>query len=426
MFIFLSMQGNTLRADLSWRFGVVAWVCLAVFWESPRLLAQAGPSQTSDGAALSTYSTLVQVPALVRSKDGRLVFTLTADDFKLTDDGVPQKLNLEQDTGGEPLALVVVIETGGAGAREFNKYDSLVPGLGPMLGSIVGNVPHRVAVVTFDSQPALLQDFTPEIDVAADAIDSLRPDCKRQHHLEHCGSPLAIHDVPLGDNGAAILDSLAFSVDLLRKQPVGYRRAILLISETLDRGSHTTLEEALRAVSDTNTAIYSVGYSTGKSEAAHYAARELPTQPGKPHGNLLSLENHHPNPPGGCMAKDPDPDPDASQNKAVRLYDCMTQLAPQLALAKMAAIVATDGLKQNVPETVAHLTGGEYFNLTTPKNLERDLATISNHIPNRYVLSFQPQSPHAGLHTLSLKLPDYSGVAITARGSYWADAAATK
>ena len=36
-------------------------------------------------------------------------------------------------TGGEPLALVVVIETGGAGAREFNKYDSLVPGLGPML-----------------------------------------------------------------------------------------------------------------------------------------------------------------------------------------------------------------------------------------------------------------------------------------------------
>jgi hypothetical protein len=64
------------------------------------------------------------------------------------------------------------------------------------------------------------------------------------------------------------------------------------------------------------------------------------------------------------MGKDPDPDPDASQNKAVQLYDCMTQLAPPLALAKIAAIMASDGLKRNVPETVAHLTGGEYFNLT--------------------------------------------------------------
>ena len=63
---------------------------------------------------------------------------------------------------------------------------------------------------------------------------------------------------------------------------------------------------------------------------------------------------------------------------------------------------ATDGLRRNIPETVAHLTGGEYFKLTNPANLERDLATISNHIPNRYVLSFQPQSPHPGLHAVTL------------------------
>ncbi|WP_216843122.1 hypothetical protein [Granulicella sp. S190] len=115
------------------RFGVLAWMCVAISGKALLSLAQAVAPQGPE-AALSTYSTLVQVPALVRSKDGRLVFTLTADDFKLTDDGVPQKLNLEQDTGGEPLALVVVIETGGAGAREFNKSDTLVPGLGPMLG----------------------------------------------------------------------------------------------------------------------------------------------------------------------------------------------------------------------------------------------------------------------------------------------------
>ncbi|WP_260706324.1 vWA domain-containing protein [Edaphobacter flagellatus] len=290
-----------------------------------------------------------------------------------------------------------------------------------MLESIVGNVPHKVAVVAFDSQPTLLENFTPSLDRAATAIASLTPDCTRQHHLDNCASPLAVRNVPLGDNGAAILDSIAFSVDLLRKQPIEYRRAILLISETLDRGSHTSLDDALRAISDTNTTIYSIGFSTAKSEAAHYAARTLPTQPGGRGG----MENHHPNPPHGCMGKDPDPDPDASTNKAVQAYDCATQLLPPLALAKMAAILATDGLKRNIPETVASLTGGEYFKLTNAKSLERDLATISNHIPNRYILSFQPQSPHPGLHAIGLQLKDYPQLQLTARTSYWAETTTT-
>ena len=384
----------------------------------PLFAQTATPSsqETPQASLLSTRSTLVLAPALVRNRTGDLVFTLTANDFVLTDDGVPQKLTLEQDSGGGPLALVVVIEIGGAGAREFNQFSSIAPPLAPMLASIVGNVPYKVAVVAFDSQPTLLQSFTANLDSAADVIADLTPGCSRQHHLDNCASPLAIHNLALGDNGAAILDALAFSVDLLRNQPPQYRRAVLLISETLDRGSHLTLEDALRAISDTNTVIYSIGYSTGKSEAAHYAARELPTQPGG-----LWMENHHPNPPNGCMGKDPDPDPDATHNKAIQAYDCLTQLVPPLALAKMAAIAATDGLKRNVPETVAHLTGGEYFKLTDARTLDRSLATISNHIPNRYILSFQPQSPHPGLHVIGLSLPDYSKLTVTARTSYWVD-----
>lgn len=379
-------------------------------------LSQAQTPVPARQSTLSARSTLVLVPALIRKKSGELVYTLSAEDFSPTDDGVPQKLILEKDTGGEPLALVVVLEIGGAGAREFNKFASIAPPMSPMLESIIGNVPHKVAVVTFDSQPALLQDFTTDIDTAASALETLAPGCTRQHHLENCASPLAVHNVPLGDNGAAILDSIGFAVDLLRKQPLEYRCAILLISETSDRGSHTSIDDAIRAVSDTNTTIYSIGFSTGKSEAAHYASRELPTQPG-----ALWMENHHPNPPHGCMGKDPNPDPDATHNKAIQAYDCATQLLPPLALAKMAAILAADGLKRNVPETVANLTGGEYFKLTNTKNLEHDLATISNHIPNRYILSFQPQSPHTGLHALDLQLKSYPDLRITARSGYWAD-----
>jgi VWFA-related protein len=359
--------------------------CLAIMIAPPGH-GQAAPGQPS---VFTTQAPLVIVPALVRTKAGDLLFTLTANDFELTDDGVPQELTLEEDTGGEPLALVVVVETGGAGARELEKLGHL----GPMLTSVVGGVPHKLAVVAFDGRPSLVENFTTSIDAAASAIVALKQ----------------------GDNDAAILDSLGFAVDLLRDQPPEYRRAILLVSETLDRGSSLTMEDAIHALSDTNTAIYSIGFSTAKSEAAHYASRELPT---KQQG--WGFVNKYPNPPHGCMGKDPEPDPDGTHHKLAQAYDCMGQLAPPLLLAKTVAIATTDGLRRNVPETVAHLTGGEYFKLTDEKSLDRSLLTIANHVPNRYVLSFQPQAPHPGFHVIALRAPGYADLEVTARKSYWA------
>jgi hypothetical protein len=96
-------------------------------------------------------------------------------------------------------------------------------------------------------------------------------------------------------------------------------------------------------------------------------------------------------------------------------------LAPPLRLATIAYVVARDSLQKNVPETVARLTGGEFFKLTSAKSLGRDLQTISNHIPNRYVLSFQPQSPHPGFHAIALTVPHYAHLEVSARNGYWAD-----
>jgi VWFA-related protein len=381
------------------RHAALALTC--ILWAIPATLsdaqspAQAESAPTSGADAISTpaaqastltaRSTLVLVPALVRNKAHALVFTLKADDFALTDDGVPQKLTMEQDTGGEPLALVIDIEGGGAGVDELDKYRALAP----MLSSVVGGVPHKIAVVGFDSSPVLVEDFTPDNDRAAHAINALIADDS-------------------GDKGAAILDSLGFSLDLLGKQPTGYRRAILLVSETNDHGSKLRLDEALREISDTNTAIYSIGFSSGMDELKN--------------GSANALGSSTPGPAHGCMSRDPnDPTVDLSKSPAEQAYGCLELLAPPLALAKAAVIAIFEGLQKNIPETVARLTGGEYFKLGSEKNLERDLATISNHIPNRYILSFQPQSPHPGLHAITLRLPNYADLAVTARGSYWAD-----
>jgi len=139
----------------------------------------------------------------------------------------------------------------------------------------------------------------------------------------------------------------------------------------------------------------------------------------EPGGGMEIGSNAHPGPPHGCMGKDPDPE--ATKNKAMQAFDCLGLLAPPLALAKMEAIRISDGLQKNVPETVAQVTGGEYFKFENNRSLVRGMLTISNDVPNRYVLSFQPVAPHAGFHAVELKLKDAKGLSLTARTGYWVD-----
>ncbi len=337
---------------------------------------------------LRVRSNLVLVPALVKTKAGEIVFSLTAEDFLLSDNGVPQRLQMESDIIAQPIALVVIVQTGGHGASHLDNYSNL----GAVLDAIIGDVPHHVAVVSFDSVPHLAQDFSTSTDVAAETIANLQA----------------------GDPGAAILDGLNFGIHLLHGQPATYRRAVLLFSETLDGGSQTSFEDALRAVDDTNTAIYSFAFSSSRSDLKHQAAK-LPRPGGTPYSDT-------PYPKGGCMSRDPDADPDAHGKRNVQALDCASDLFPPLRLPRLVFLAARDGFKRNVPESVAELTGGEYFAFKDASTLSRHLVAISNDAPNYYVLSFHPQSPDPGLHALDVKLKNRPELQLKVRNAYWVDA----
>ncbi len=353
--------------------------------------AQSKQTQLPDSQVptLSLRSNLVLVPVLVKTKAAKVVFSLTAEDFILTDNGVPQSVRIEEGALGQPLALAVIVQTGGQGAAHLHDYRNL----GAILDAVIGGVPHRVAVIAFDSKPRIEQDFTAETDAATEAMAALQD----------------------GDTGAAILDALDFGIRLLGAQPPSYRRAVLLFSETADNGSQTGLEDAVRAVEETNTAIYSFGFSTTGAAVKHQASK-LPAPGGTPYSGK-------PYQPGGCMSKDPKADPDAHGNRGAQALDCAGDLLPPLRLARMAFLAAKDGLKRNVPKSVAELTGGEYFAFKDEKTLAQHLITISNDVPNYYFLSFRPQSPHPGFHALALKVKNKSAYEINARKGYWIETA---
>jgi VWFA-related protein len=345
------------------------------------------PGASAQSATLTVKSNLVLVPALVKTRAGDRVYSLTANDFSLTDNGLPQTLHIEEDADREPLALAVVIQTGGRAATHLKDYQNLEP----LLDAVIGNVPHTLAVIRFDSRPVLEQDFTESTKDAAESIANLEP----------------------GEDGVAILDAIEFGIERLKALPPRYRRTILLISETFDKSSQTSLEDAVRAIGDTNTTIYSFAFSSARSQIAHHAEK-IP----KPGGTQYSST---PYAPGGCMSRAPDADPDAHGNRAIQAWDCAGDLLPPLRIAELALIAAKADLQRNVPETVARLTGGEYFNFKDGKSLDSRLVSIMNDVPNHYVLSFRPTSPTPGPHTLRLKVTSQPELIIEARTAYWID-----
>jgi VWFA-related protein len=340
---------------------------------------QEEPVQTT----LTVRSNLVLVPALVKTKKGDVVFSLTADDFSLTDDGVPQHLTIDPDTDSQPLALVICVETGGAGATHIEDYDHL----DSILTSLIGGVDHRVAVVGFDSAPHLLLPFTPDTSSASLKLSSMKK----------------------GDPGAAILDGVAFAVAQLRNQPPTFRRAILLISETIDQGSTTSLGDALRLISDTNTTLYSFGFSTTKAALAK----------NRPGMQAFGYDRpNEPGPPHGCFSRD-GADAEYDGHYSRQVFDCLALLAPPLRLAQMGYLTARNGLRTNTAATLAELTGGEFFHYSNAKELREGLISVSHDVLQYYVLSYRPTSPTPGPHVLHLEIKDRPQLTLKSRTHYW-------
>ena len=347
--------------------------------------ARAQQVDTEQTATLSVRSNVVLVPALVKTKQGAVVFDLTAANFFLTDNGIPQQLTLDTDTDSEPLALAICVETGGAGANHIEDYDHL----DAILGALIGGVEHRVAVIGFDKSPHLLVPFTPETAMASLKLSSLKK----------------------GDSGAAILDGVAFAVAQLRTQPARFRRAILLFSETIDQGSTTSLGEALRLISDTNTTLYSFGFSSTKAALAKNA-------PG-----IQVLGYDHPNEPGpahGCFSRE-GADAEYEGHYSSQVLDCLSLLAPPLRLAQMAYLTGRNGLRTNTAASLAQLTGGEFFRYSNAKDLRQGLIAVSHDVLQYYVLSFRPTPPTPGPHALQVEIKDHPQLTLKSRTEYWVD-----
>lgn len=306
----------------------------------------AAPQETT----LRSQSTLVLLPTLVKDAQGGIVYGLQAKDFIVEDDGVEQAARLEEAPERQSVSLVVAIQRGRRAVYEFPR----IQGLKSMLDPLFALGTARVAIVEFDSQVELTRNFSRSEDRIDADLSGLQP----------------------GDDGAAILDAIDYSVGLLKKEPEDRLRVLLLISETRDHGSRMKIEDIVTAIGQSNTVMYALAFSPGLS-------------------NIL--------------------DTGRGVNKN-------TEMHPQLDLLDLAYRTA-QAMRKNVPNTIAQMTGGEYELFATRKKFELRMNDFTNHLHNRYLLSIAPTTPHAGLHQLRVRLKNGRDNTVLARTSYWAEGA---
>jgi VWFA-related protein len=202
------------------------------------------PSANNGAPTLRVTANEVLVPTLVEKAGGGIVYGLKPEDFVLEDNGVPQKIRVQEEMDTAPVALVVAVEEGGVSVLEFDK----VAKLGPLLDLFLSDGKGQAALVGFDSKPHLIHDFTRTSEELNEALKAMEP----------------------GNGGDAILDTVSYAVDLLQSQPKEYRRVLLLISEERDHGSkHTKPEQLVRKIGGSDVLVLSVSFSPARAELLH-------------------------------------------------------------------------------------------------------------------------------------------------------------
>jgi VWFA-related protein len=305
---------------------------------------------------------VVQVPVSVTGKGGRNIQGLTARDFKLLDDGVQREITLDTfDTGVAPISLVVAIQSTGISTPALTK----IRRIGGMIEPLVIGSKGAAAIVTFDEEVNWLQDFTADSATIQDAVKNVTPNSGMQ---------------------ARMLDAIVAAADHMRQRKG--RKVLLLISESRDRGSKTSFQDAMEVVQRDGIEIF----------AAHYSAYSTAFA-SKPEDQPALHDAPAPRSDG------PDGPP------TTNILGIFTELAR---LGKINAV-----------QMLTQATGGSDYPFVKERGLENSIEKLGAEIHSQYILSFPLPADGSGagpgeakLHRIEVSVPGHPEYRIRSRQGY--------
>lgn len=178
---------------------------------------------------------MVAVPTLVFSKENQLIPGLKMGDFRVLDNGVPQKIHLNNDYA--PVSVVIAIQTNQEG-RGLVPYIAKV---GSVMEAHLVGATGRAAVIAYNRDFRVLKPFGSG-DVG-----------------------LAFRSLAAKGTGAKMIDAGMHAIELLKERKRTEARVLLFIGPVMDRGSVATWAQLQQEAERENVSIYALN-SAGGSE----------------------------------------------------------------------------------------------------------------------------------------------------------------
>lgn len=405
------------------------------------------PPEPEEMEKLITDTELVTVPLIATNRDGLYITDLRQEEFKLTEDGVPQEVAFFGKVAA-PFHVVLLLDTSSSTKDKLKQIQqaafTFVQQLQPA---------DRVKVISFDDKVKDLNEFTADRNVLKAAIDGTR-----------------------SGEGTKVYDAVELAMDNLRK--IRGRKAIVLFSDGMDWYSeHATFEGTVRFLDEEGVVIYPIRYDTRATterlaqELSEQSTPALPTisvirQPppsgttaptfpdgdgvptsgsarkSGPFGLPLPDEimrrrrdeerNRYPTPTGGpAPTGDPTeraPDPNERNKRVPKVPDSQPTSVPSTAPARrtqddsikgmldMAYLTADSYLK-----ALADKSGGRLLRADTLGSLPDAFAQIAAELRTQYLLGYYPTNKERDEHYRKIKVDtSRKNIVIRARPGYLA------
>jgi VWFA-related protein len=218
---------------------------------------------------MAVHVNVVNVLATVRDKHGKIISYLTKDDFTLSQDGQPQTIRYFAQETDLPLTLGLLVDTSLSQRRLLDQERSASHNF---LDQMVREDKDKAFVIHFDREVELLQDLTSSHDKLETALGELEtPQFSRTREDNPPDSePGSRRGSGMRGGGTLLYDAVYLASNELMQKQQG-RKALIVLSDGVDRGSKETLESAIASAQRADTLVYSIlfkddeGYGGGEN-----------------------------------------------------------------------------------------------------------------------------------------------------------------
>jgi len=370
-----SARASESRGGIS-RLGVGGWLRLSFLLSLVCLVLPGGALQSQQpSSTIAVNVKVVNVLASVRDKHGEVVRNLTQDDFTLEEDDRPQTIRYFARETDLPLTLGLLVDTSMSQRRVLEQERSASS---TFLDQVLRVNKDQAFVIHFDREVELLQDLTSSRQKLEAALGLLQTPQRGQE-----GGGSSSGSSPGsgrrgggwgGGGGTLLYDAVYLASNELMKKQLG-RKAVIVLSDGVDRGSKETLASAVEAAQRADTLVYSILF-----------ADQQPYGGGGGYGGrgMGGMGRH-----GGGRGGYPQ------------------QTRP-------------DGKK--ILEQISRETGARLFEVSKKQPIEQIYSQIQEELRNQYSLGYTPDKADvgAGYHKIRL-MTKQKDLIVQARDGYYAE-----